>query len=207
MAKVAGTQKPVILQTVGTVLYKELVDNERGSSKLRAVVGTVIKEFPTTLEVPITTDFTIYVQLDYEGLHLRCFKCGSLDHKADDCSSGKKPDKRGGQGGAGRNATADSSEETSASTEQPAPNAGVDLGTKASQRSNAKFTKSQSVEVLEGRNLWRGEASKRSESVKNATEKVGKASEGPQETGVNKAKGQEAKHQRRLRIKKERGES
>ncbi|KAL3682638.1 hypothetical protein R1sor_000660 [Riccia sorocarpa] len=80
----------LILQTVGTVLYKELVGNDRGGSKLRAVIGTVIEEFPTTLEVPITTDFTIFVQLDYEGLHLRCFKCGSLDHKADECENGRK---------------------------------------------------------------------------------------------------------------------
>ncbi|KAL3699198.1 hypothetical protein R1sor_017220 [Riccia sorocarpa] len=82
------------MQTVGTVLYKELVDNERGSVKLRVVVGTEIEEFPTTLEVPITTDFTIYVQLDYEGLHLRCYKYGSLDHKAEECDGGQNQRQR-----------------------------------------------------------------------------------------------------------------
>ncbi|KAL3702077.1 hypothetical protein R1sor_020099 [Riccia sorocarpa] len=151
----------LILQTVGTVLSKELVDNERGSTKLRAVIATTIEEFPTTLEVPITADFTIYVQLDYEGLHLRCFKCGSLDHKAEDCEHAKKGKEQ--VGGRDKKVTIESSEETSNSTDQPNAKAPEVERSKAPQKSSLKITRSQSEEVLAGRKLWTGAPSRLNE--------------------------------------------
>ncbi|KAL3696735.1 hypothetical protein R1sor_010811 [Riccia sorocarpa] len=145
---------------MGTVLFKELVDNERGSHRLRAVVGTEIKEFPTTLEVPITTDFTIYVQLDYEGLHLRCFKCGSLDHKADDCSSGRKPEE---QKAPRRRKNAEdpaSSEETSSSTDLRSKIESAIPGKRVGLEEADRATRSRGTEATIGRSLWKSETVK-----------------------------------------------
>ncbi|KAL3679244.1 hypothetical protein R1sor_022200 [Riccia sorocarpa] len=157
-------------KTVGTVLYKELVNNERGSAKLRAVVSTAIEEFPTSLEVPITTDFTIFVQLDYEGLHLRCFKCGSLDHKADDCDGGRKTEDLTGADRGGKGKELVSSEEESSSIESQGRGAKATTGEKAPAKDNVRITRSQGAEVLEGRSLWRGESTKTTEIQTNSGE-------------------------------------
>ncbi|KAL3678558.1 hypothetical protein R1sor_021514 [Riccia sorocarpa] len=130
---------------VSTVLYKELVDNDRGSTKLRAVIGTEIEEFPTTLEVPITVDFTIYVQLDYEDLHLRCFKCGSLDHKADECDSTTKAGDRTQTGGPVQVQTVGSEEDTSSSGVLLNSGKKVTPAEKTPQQKNVCTTRSQDL--------------------------------------------------------------
>ncbi|KAL3690016.1 hypothetical protein R1sor_016325 [Riccia sorocarpa] len=137
------------------------VDSDRGSTKLRAVVRTVIEELPTTLEVPITTDFTIFVQLDYEGLHLIWFKCGSLDHKANDCTGGKRAEeialKETDKGKKGA-----SSDDTSSATGLQEGGTTVATGSKSPQKTVPRLTRLQGEAVLEGCNLWTGESSKQS---------------------------------------------
>ncbi|KAL3681511.1 hypothetical protein R1sor_024467 [Riccia sorocarpa] len=168
----------LILQAVGTVLYKELVGNDRGSSKLRGVIITECEEFVTTLEVPITTDFTILVQLEYEGLHLRCFKCGSLDHKAEDCNSNTKAKELQEGKGKGKTGPQLDSEESTSSWELQRRTKTSSIPSKAPQKDSSRITRAQGEEVLQGRNLWKGATSKSSGPEK-ATKKGGEAEGNP----------------------------
>ncbi|KAL3698453.1 hypothetical protein R1sor_012529 [Riccia sorocarpa] len=123
--------------------------------KLRVVIGTECEEFTTTLEVPITEDVTIFVQLDYEELHLRCFKCGSLDHKAKDCDARRRAEDRIEQEAkAKRNALSESDDSTSASERQEIRKI-VKRQELALQKEKSRFTKTKGAEALEGRNIWK----------------------------------------------------
>ncbi|KAL3702321.1 hypothetical protein R1sor_020343 [Riccia sorocarpa] len=102
----------------------------------------------------------ILVQLDYEGLHLRCFKCSSLDHKAEDCESTGKAEGQQGVAYRTKGKVDLDSADTSSSSDLRSATKHEEKRSQTPVKERSKITKAQGTEVLIGRKLWKGESSK-----------------------------------------------